>query len=414
MNVRFFRALARDWEAYGHHDPFFGVLSDPSKRGGRWDPDAFLASGRQHVANLMVSLRDSGITVSAGRALDFGCGLGRLTQPLAEYFDHVVGVDVAGSMIRRARRLNRHGDRCTYVLNRAPDLARFDDGAFEFVHSCIVLQHLPPELASTYIREFFRVCRPGGLVVFQVPSALRAREASGGAFALSDRDYSARIELARPLPIFHTGALTTVALTVRNTGHAAWRHDVPTDEAGHIRVGNHWRSSDGTVLVRDDGRAALSKTVIPGERIDVDLVVRAPPHAGAYLLELDLVQELVCWFGEKGSPTMSVPVAVHGAEVSSLASPAVPARATPVATPASTTTLRWSFGDRIAEWLGRLRRVKPEFPMHPIPRPEVERLVTDSGGTVVRVFEDDACGDGWVSYTYACRRNGRATDPVGR
>ena len=37
-------------------------------------------------------------------ALDYGCGVGRLTLPLAERCEHVYGVDVSPSMLREAAR----------------------------------------------------------------------------------------------------------------------------------------------------------------------------------------------------------------------------------------------------------------------------------------------------------------------
>ena len=51
-------------------------------------------------------LEDLGVTVSRGRALDFGCGAGRLTRALAARFESVVGVDVADAMLDKARALN--------------------------------------------------------------------------------------------------------------------------------------------------------------------------------------------------------------------------------------------------------------------------------------------------------------------
>ena len=190
------RQLRRTWEDYGRRDPFFGVLSDPAKHGGRWSREEFFASGVAHIESLMRSLGDARVAVPRGACLDFGCGVGRLTQALCRYFDRVTGVDVAASMIRRARAFNQHGDRCTYVVNQTADLAQFGDASFAVVHSCIVLQHMAPDLASAYLREFFRVVAPGGLVVFQLPSAPRRADESPAAFALPDQDYRATLTLA--------------------------------------------------------------------------------------------------------------------------------------------------------------------------------------------------------------------------
>jgi len=145
MDSSRFRTLAHNWEVFGRRDPLFGVLSDPTKQHGRWDIDEFFTSGQAHVSKLFQILDERGVAVAPGRALDFGCGVGRLTLPIAERFDHTVGVDVARSMIQLARKHNRHRGRCDYVVNAKPHLRRFSDGTFDFVHSCLVLQHIPPE-----------------------------------------------------------------------------------------------------------------------------------------------------------------------------------------------------------------------------------------------------------------------------
>lgn len=103
-------------------------------------------------------------------ALDFGCGIGRLTQALAEGFERVVGVDIAPAMIEKAREANRFKEKCEYVVNSRDDLRMFGNGSFDFVISRIVLQHLPNALAESYLREFVRVLGAGGILVVQIPA----------------------------------------------------------------------------------------------------------------------------------------------------------------------------------------------------------------------------------------------------
>jgi len=113
------------------------------------------------------------IALGDGSALDFGCGVGRLTQALARYFDQVHGVDISEAMLDLARELNQVGDRCHYHLNSSDDLTLFPSNSFDFVYSNITLQHMPPRYARKYIAEFLRVLKPGGLAVFQIPARPR-------------------------------------------------------------------------------------------------------------------------------------------------------------------------------------------------------------------------------------------------
>jgi ubiquinone/menaquinone biosynthesis C-methylase UbiE len=102
-------------------------------------------------------------------AFDFGCVIVRLTQALSQEFDIVYGVDIAPTMIERAKQVNRFGERCRYVLNAQDDLQVFDDNSFDFIYTYIVLQHMPPDLMLRYLQEFIRILRPKGVLIFQVP-----------------------------------------------------------------------------------------------------------------------------------------------------------------------------------------------------------------------------------------------------
>jgi SAM-dependent methyltransferase len=391
--------LSRTWESYGRRDPFFGVLSDPAKRGGKWDAGAFFASGDAHVQNLWRSLADARIERPRGAALDFGCGVGRLTQALCGYFDTITGVDVAASMIRRARAFNRWGARCRYVVNRREDLSRFPDATFAFVHSCLVLQHMPPALATRYIAEFFRVCRPGGLVVFQMPSEARTADESPGAFALRDADYRAEIAL-HTHPDFHAGTHATIFALITNRGQSVWPETTPSGHAGRIMLANHWLDANGDVIARDDGRGALPRAVWPGDTVQVPMVVTPPAQPGRYVLELDLVQELVTWFGDKGSPTVRVAVDVVGARRE--ASPPQTFVTYQPAPPALSIASRVLLSlERLVE---PLRPAAAPFEMHTLARADVEAAIARAGGTLVRAIEDDACGPRWRSWTYICLR----------
>jgi ubiquinone/menaquinone biosynthesis C-methylase UbiE len=166
------RELQRNWDEWARTDPLYAVLAHPEKKGAKWDPEDFLATGRQEVAAIMPTIEELGLE-GRTRALDFGCGAGRLTQALAEKFERVVGVDISPTVLEVAKQLNRRGAACQFMLNQRDDLSLFRDREFDFVYSFIVLQHMTPKYAVGYLSEFFRVSVPGSLVVFQMPEPFR-------------------------------------------------------------------------------------------------------------------------------------------------------------------------------------------------------------------------------------------------
>lgn len=145
------------WEDAAQRDPLWAILSDPAKRGRRWELRAFFETGRREISLLLYQLRQLRHFPRTGPALDFGCGVGRLTQALATTFAEVVGVDLSPTMIRLANRLNQHSRTARYILNQSPDLAQFPSAGFDFVYSDTVLQHLEPDAARRYVKEFLRV-----------------------------------------------------------------------------------------------------------------------------------------------------------------------------------------------------------------------------------------------------------------
>ena len=51
-----------------------------------------------------------------------------------------------------------------------PDLSQFPSESFDYVQTFIVLQHLHPEHQAKYLKEFVRILKPGGELVFQIPA----------------------------------------------------------------------------------------------------------------------------------------------------------------------------------------------------------------------------------------------------
>ena len=123
------------WDAHAERDPLWAVLSDAGKQERTWDVRRFFQTGVNEVALILYQLDSHGIDVTHGCALDFGCGVGRVTQALAPRFEQVVGVDVSSRMVQTATSLNRFPDRAFYTWNDAPHLRLFSDDTFDFIYT---------------------------------------------------------------------------------------------------------------------------------------------------------------------------------------------------------------------------------------------------------------------------------------
>jgi SAM-dependent methyltransferase len=170
MNDSLSRPYAEEWEKNARLDPFFAILTSPEGRGGRWDPDRFFATGIGEVDLLFARLAQVGaLPKRFDGFLDFGCGVGRLSQALAARFVNGIGIDISARMIELAKEYNRPALPIDFVRNVRDDLSIIGSGSISFVYSHIVLQHISNDLQRRFIAEFARILEPGGVAAFQIP-----------------------------------------------------------------------------------------------------------------------------------------------------------------------------------------------------------------------------------------------------
>jgi SAM-dependent methyltransferase len=365
-------SLQEHWNALGAQDPLWAILSDPTKRAGRWQLEDFLETGRSWIAEVVRYLDEVCPSAGRDRALDFGCGVGRLTQALAERFRRCDGIDIAPSMIRRAEELNRFGSRCTYHLRRAPDLGLFEDDCFDFVYTILVLQHMPPALAAGYVREFVRVLKPGGALIFQLPADRIAVDfdAAGTTSRLQEKvppgALEARLQLTpEPAPqwVLEAGDQVPLYVSVTNEGGRAWQARGDGVGRFEIKLANRWLGRDGEVAVAEDGRTLLPHDVWPGSELTLPLLVTTPSDPGSYLLEIAIVQDGCEWRDGHGRMTAVVDV--------------VPAA---------------SAGG------------EPKILMFSLARPRVLELLEESGATLIEMRRDELAGPHFTSFTYCATK----------
>jgi SAM-dependent methyltransferase len=170
------KELQRNWEGLAQADPLWAICTDPGKRNRQWTQEEFFATGRKEIEAVLGYAARIGVCIDKTLpALDFGCGVGRLTRAMAEYFPECCGVDISPTMISMAQELNRDRPRCHFRLNEGTRLERLRDNYFGFIYTSLVLQHIVLPCSHQYIFELIRVLKPGGALIFQIPERLQAR-----------------------------------------------------------------------------------------------------------------------------------------------------------------------------------------------------------------------------------------------
>ncbi len=155
------------WEYYGKHHPYYGVLSYSEFRAGVLDEQAkqkFFASGVEVVDNFIAHAEKAYGPLRYGTALDYGCGVGRLTRRLAERFRTVIGVDVASEMLEEARRNLSGCENVTLEQAGSESTTPLD-----FVLSKIVFQHIPASEGFPILERLATRLSPGGVGILDLP-----------------------------------------------------------------------------------------------------------------------------------------------------------------------------------------------------------------------------------------------------
>ncbi len=127
---------------------------------------------------------------------------------------------------------------------------------------------------------------------------------------LPDQAFRATIVVRNPPTQMRVGQEWKLRLHVTNTSPIPFPKDSTTTAQYQVRVGNRWLAPNTGAAVADDGRESLAFPIMPGQTADLTLIIIAPKQPGNYLLSVDLLQEHVDWFGERGGTPQQIPIRI--------------------------------------------------------------------------------------------------------
>lgn len=153
------------WDARARENALFFV--DNRLEYENPDQERFWKGGEEDLATLLdvvgIEVRPSDVV------LDLGCGVGRLTRPLAQRAAEVIAIDVSEEMLARAHRYNPDLENVRWLHGDGVSLRPVPDATVDGCLSHVVFQHIPdPDVTLGYVREMGRVLRPGGWSAFVV------------------------------------------------------------------------------------------------------------------------------------------------------------------------------------------------------------------------------------------------------
>ncbi len=277
------------------------------------------------------------------RALEIGCGPGRLMRPLSRHFTEIHGVDVSDEMVRLGRERLRDIPHARVHRNDGAAVDLFADEYFDFAYSYAVFQHIPSrEVVFRYLREMRRVLRTGGYMRCQI----NGLPASAKAY---DTWHGVRISAAEIVQFGRANDLQLLALEGTSTQYMwttlrkrprGWRPQAAARKPQIVRITNAYSSEP---LVPNRGRFACVSLWLEGLSEDCDLDhleaaiggsraepyfigppevdclqqlnIALPPSIGTGLMPVELL-----WLGQPLAPTVFIRVVPAGPTVPRLIS----------------------------------------------------------------------------------------------
>ena len=189
------RNTDEDWIHLGEKEPYWGVITNSRFKTENISPNAiddFYRSGVVDVETVVSRFRGLFADFKPGTALDFGCGVGRMTFPMAKYAGSVCGVDISPGMLSKAEeRKNVLNVETVTFANEVPKQE------YDWINSFLVFQHIPPKRGYSIVDELLSMVSASGFVSLEFSFARDAILKSARKLRIQNALFSLEGEIER-------------------------------------------------------------------------------------------------------------------------------------------------------------------------------------------------------------------------
>lgn len=164
----------KTWDKFGKIAPYYSVLVAEEFKPENLSAEnvaAFFDSGSEHVSRLMEIIHELRPQFAPQTTVDFGCGVGRVTLALAKISARVLAVDVSENMLEEAKKNCAKQGAHNVTFMTTDEFLGSPSASADFVHSFIVLQHIPPLTGYQLMEKLVSTLSEGGIGAIHVTFA---------------------------------------------------------------------------------------------------------------------------------------------------------------------------------------------------------------------------------------------------
>jgi SAM-dependent methyltransferase len=171
---KLFDRIQHEWQYLGETEPYWSTITQPQYHIEQFESsrEQFYQSGKYVIDIYLAALRRNGINPnSINNLLEVGCGVGRVTQHLADNFPNVMAADISAAHISvgKAHIQNLKINNVEFIHWKEPGEV-LQLKSVDAIISVITLQHNSPPIIAWLLKNLLLTLNSGGVAFIQIPT----------------------------------------------------------------------------------------------------------------------------------------------------------------------------------------------------------------------------------------------------